>query len=709
MRTQVYTPCNIRQRKKGALSRDLMHTRLFTSLTRFGLPLLVLIALAAGARAQDALNLPAELYILLNNGVVQRYGLGSSGVTQVTPAEDFAVDFGVSPDGTQIAYRTENSINIITIVGPPSERIIERQADVPPYRGLGDTIAWSPDSAAIAYTTTYGARVFFNLGDVAAYADVREGLFVDLRWSPDSRFLAAQTDAGVWWIYRRDATTLSLTSVIPASNGIAWVTGNQIIFPPPEGGLNLMDLDLANAQSVILDASWEYALPTLNAEDELLFFARDQADEATPDGYGRLQSIARGASDVLPRSDTPVLTTGLRWAPGGALLTAFDGGAIALFDPVSGQGFTLPVRDAVAYSWGRFDATRFFATQPAPLVSTVLTPTPELVAVPNSITAVTGVVLPDDAFFLAFGEFNVAQVWRLPASGAPAAPITTAQGGISEYAIAPDLSAIAYVSERQLWLYSLTNGRVTPLVELEAFGIVSPTFSPDAQQIAYTDGGIRAVDIAGGEPRNILLDTPEAEQPSFFGEPQYSPDGTQLLVSELLTGTNGVHGVVNLTDSSYTRLQTDFGVRAFWLSDGSIISFGVTALAGDATEQSIVRFAPDDLTTAEVIYTLASSARIDTIAESVRGEIRLIARLGADSTPSMIDVAFANGDQAEITTLPTILAPRLSFDGGFVGGYLTQNDVEGIVQGPLTIYNANNGEQALLGSPTSVWNFQWAR
>jgi Tol biopolymer transport system component len=673
------------------------------------LMLLSLAMLFANTRAQDALNLPADLYVLLNTGVVQRYGLGAAGVSDITPANIFVVDFGVAPDGDQIAYRTESSISILSISGALPERIIEREADVPPYRGRGDTIAWSPDQSGIAYTTTYGIRVFFNLGDVAAYADLREGLFTDLIWSPDSRFLAGQTDSGVWWVYRREATTMSLASVIPAANGIAWVGGSQIVFAPPEGGLILMELEQANAQSVILDAGWEYALPALNARDELVYFARDKNDSATPAGYGRLQSIARGAFNVVARSDTPVQTTGLRWAPGGALLTAFDGGALAVFDPVSGQGFTLPVRDAVAYTWGRFNPAVFFATQAAPPITSILTPTPETALVGgSSITAVAGLPMTEDAFFLAYGEFNVPQIWRLPASGAPAAPLTTARSGISEYAVSPDGSAIVYVSDGQLWLYSLLSGRISPLVRLESVGIASPVFSPDARQIAYTDGGIRAVSVTGGASQVILLDTPEAQQPSYFGEPQYSPDGARLLISELLPGTNGLHGVIDLSDGSYQRLQTDYGARALWLSDGSIISFGVSSVADLGAQQSIVRFAPSPSDPAEVIYTLDSSARVETVIESVRGEIRLIAsQTGA--APAMIDVAFASGEQATITSLPSIAAPRLSYDGGFVAGYLSQTEVDGIRQGPLTLYNANNGEQVLLGSPTSVWSFQWAR
>ena len=676
-----------------------------------GILLASVLLIGAVAQAQDALNLPAPLFVLLNSGVLQRYGLGAEGVRDVSPSDTFVVDFGVAPDGDQIAYRTETSINIISLNNLIEPRIIERDADVPPYRGRGETISWSPDQTAIAYTTTYGARVFIDLGGVAAYADLREGLFVDLLWSPDARFLAAQTDAGVWWIYRRAATTLTLASVIPTSNGVTWVSGGQIVFAAPEGGLTLMDLDLANAQSVILDATWDYYLPYLNAADELVFFAREKTDEATPPAYGRLQSIARGAAEIVTRSDTPVLTTGLRWAPGAALLIAFDGGVIVLFDPVTGQGFPLPARDAVAYSWGAFDANAFFTPQaPVTVIEPSAVPLIETPSV-NTLTAVAGVPLPNDAFFLAYGEFDAPQIWRLPASGQPATPVTAIPTAISEYATSPDLTNIAYVSDGQLWLLALATGRSIPLTAIEGVGFVTPTFSPDGQQIAYTDGGIRLVSISGGDARIVLADTAESAataERSFYGEPQFSPDGTQLLVSELRPGTNGVHGVLTIADSSYRLLTTDFGARALWLSDGSIISFGYTPTTPPPPQVAIVRFASSSDDAADTIYELASSARVETITESVRGEIRIITQ-EQNSVTTMIDVAYATNEQASITQLPIILAPQLSYDGGFVAGYITQSEINGIRQGPLTIYNANDGVQVLLGSPTSVWQFQWGR
>jgi hypothetical protein len=669
--------------------------------------MLVLLLLAAmPLAAQEALNLPADLYVLLNSGVVKRYGLGTEGVTDVTPADVFVIDFGVSPDTRQIAYRTESNISILSFSEPENTRVIERQADVPPYRGRGETIAWSPDQRAIAYTTTYGVRVFHDLGDVAAYSDLREGLFVDLLWSPDSRFLAGETDGGVWWIYRRDESTMSLASVIPASDGVAWVTGGQIVFTPPEGGVLLMDLDRANAQSIILDAQWEYHLPYLNSSDELVFFGRDTADDTTPTGYGRLQSIARGAAQIVTRSSVPVRTQGLRWTPGAALLTAFDGGRLALFDPVSGQGFPLPISDIVAYGWGVFDAQAFFAVQPTP--QSIVDVEPTAVSEPGpSIELVSGVPLTYEAFFLAADEAGAPQVWRLPINGGSALAVTFAAGGVSEFAVAPDLRSLAYVSDRQLWLQLLAGGRPLALANLESVGFVSPTFSPDSQEIAYADGGIRLVSVNAGDARVVRADV--LDERIYYGEPKFSVDGKRLLISELMPGINGVHGVLSLEDGSYTLLETDFGARALWLSDGSIVSYGYTLQGSTPEEQWVVRFSPATYTTADTIYVLPSAAKIETVVEGVLGEVRLIVRQGETAPPEMIDVAYANGEQATITALPAIVAPRLSFDGVFVAGYLSLAEINGVAQGPLTIFNAQTGVQVLLTRPASAWSFQWSR
>ncbi|MCA9906828.1 MAG: PD40 domain-containing protein, partial [Anaerolineae bacterium] len=385
-------------------------------------------------------------------------------------------------------------------------------------------------------------------------------------------------------------------------------------------------LELANEQFVILDSQWEYHLPYLNAADELVFFGRDKTDEATPPGYGRLQSIERGASEVITRGQTAVQTADLRWAPGAALLTAFDGGVLALYDPISGQGFPLPISSVVTYSWGRFDAQAFFALQPTPQP---IVPTPASPDVTESanvpIEIVSGLPMRYDAFFLASDPAGVAQLWRLPADGANAFQVTFTNDDVVEYALAPDLSAVAYVSMGQLWLQLLTGGgRPLSLATLENAGFVSPAFSPDATQIAFTDGGIQLIDITRENLRIVRADS--EDEGIFYGEPAFSPDGTRLLVSELRPGTNGVHGVIVLGDGSYQMLQTDFGAQAFWLSDGSIVTYGRT-LQGDAlAEQSIERFRPGVLDTPDPVYTLPSGAIIETAIEGALGEVRLIVR-----------------------------------------------------------------------------------
>ncbi len=369
------------------------------------------------ARAQDALNLPADLYVLLNEGEIQRYGVGASGETTLTPSGLFIVDFGVDTQGERIAFRTESGLFVIDVVNGGQPQLIEGpSADVPPYRGEGDTIAWSPNGDAIAYTTTYGGRVYFNTGAAPVFVDLREGIFKSLSWSPGGRFLAAEADQNVWWIYRRQGSSLTLTSAIPSSIGTAWVSDSEIVFAPADGGLRLIDLDQANAQAVLLDKSVMYRMPTLNAQDALVFFGRDPNDANVPDGYGRLLRLKRGAQQVETIGQVPIALANVRWAPGGSLLVAFQGGVIALYDPSTGLGFPLPIQDVVAYDWGPLPTTAASAapaptapptqaapapTQPPPTAvpPTAEPPTVEPTQIP--ISTVTALKLSADGFFLA--------------------------------------------------------------------------------------------------------------------------------------------------------------------------------------------------------------------------------------------------------------------------------------------------------------------
>src|SRR5512145_727685 len=155
--------------------------------------ILVLILIVGAVQAQDGLNLPTELYVLTNSGTVQRYGMGAAGVSTVSPEGVFVLDFAVAPDNRWLAYRTESALDLFNMASGETAAIEGTAAGVPPFRGRGDTMAWSPSGDALAYTTMFGARVWFNTNP-PMFADLRQGQLEQVIWSPDGGYLAAEAE-----------------------------------------------------------------------------------------------------------------------------------------------------------------------------------------------------------------------------------------------------------------------------------------------------------------------------------------------------------------------------------------------------------------------------------------------------------------------------------------------------------------------------------
>jgi hypothetical protein len=333
---------------------------------RYWIFLLLCLSIIGPAAAQtDGMNLPTDFYVLLNDGVVKRYGMGSAGEVQVTPDGEFVIDFGVAPDGERIAYRTETGLHLLNMTSNEAA-LLDGTAGVPPMRGRGETVVWSPQNDAIAYTTFNGARVWFE-GETFPFNIEQPGL-IGVNWSPEGRFLLAQAGDNIWWVYRRDANSIILASVITASVGTSWISDHELAFAPPEGGLILMDLDAANTQIPLFDNTSDYRLPFLSPEGRLMFFRREKNDSTVPEGYGLLGALPRGVREVDVLGTSAIDLSGdLRWAPGGQLMIALQGGVLALFDPKTGQGLTLPIANPVDYGWGPY---------PPPNAQVAATPTP---------------------------------------------------------------------------------------------------------------------------------------------------------------------------------------------------------------------------------------------------------------------------------------------------------------------------------------------
>ncbi len=711
-------------------------------LIRFGfLLLLALLTLPVVlARQDEALDLPADLYVLLNDGMVQRYGVGASGVTQVSPAGVFVTDFGVDDRGARLAYRTEQGLYTIDLTIPNSAPFLVEgtAAGVPPYRGEGDTVAFSPGfseipGAAIAYTTLEGLRVAF-LGDTTpSFQTFTDGLFTDLSWSPTGRYLAAESDQNIWWIYRRDGNSLALTSIIVSSFGTSWVSATEIVFAPSEGGLKIMNLAAANQQTDLLDASVEYRYPILTSQDTLDFFGRVPANVEIPAGFGVLLRLRRGAQQIETAGNTPIELAGLRWLPGGSLMLAFQGGVLAVFDPSSGFGFPLPIENVVAYDWGPLiPPEQRPTTEPLPPdqpgsgspITPDAQPTSPPDATPLPLGTAVGMNLPAALFFIAQDGFGVAQVWQLATNGRAPARLTFADVDVNDFAASTDARTIYYSSESTIWLQRADIGFPIGLQDLTSFAPAQPDLSPDGTQLAYTDEelGVSLITIDTVTPANSevsrLLPNIERDGERFeYAHPRWSPQGDRLLVEVGISPIAGGDSrfAVGVYDMASAQLYTTAPLEATdprtanarWLSDGRILAHADASASGIAPGYYVYDFIGEG-----AAPTLAAALPADTViradVELRDGVIRALVASAVDPGAPLrvIDVTLADGSISEVVSLITSIgSPRFSPDGAYIAGF--QRAESQIDRGALLVISVSGGRQTLInpvdGLAGEVW------
>lgn len=638
--------------------------------------LLVGLLIGGAALAQeDGLNLPTELYVLTNGGQVQQYGLGTSGIRNVTPEGEFVLDFGVAPDGNWLAYRTETALKFQDIYDAENSLDIEgATAGIPPVRGQGDTIAWSPAGDAVAYTTIYGIRIAFNGG--ASFLDLGEGGNVQLIWSPNGSFLAAEAADDIWWIYRREGAALTLHAAIPSAVGLAWVGDSALVFAPAEGGLTRMDLANANAQTSLLDNTWDYALPFLSGDGRVAVFGRQKDDDTLEAGQGRLLALTPDLSESQSLGETAFDLNGLRWAPRADFLIAFRGGVMALVVPASGQGLALPVSDAVAYSWG-----------------------------PTPLEVVSGIEMPANGYFTAGGAEGTRQVWRLPANGSPPELLTEAAADVTAFAPTPDENIIAYGSGGQLWQQVIA-GASESLDDLAGRDPRDLTFNPDGSLLAFAtftsadqpEGGIW---LRNGDTASALAYPSGANGQPIYRWPQFAPSLQAVMVTEL----GGETSAFKWFDASSPGTPlVDVGAfdGAIWLRDGRILAYGNGVGIGDPPPtQPIVIYNPADSIRTEV-GAIVLPERIVTLREIAPGVVRFIT---SPSRPgprplSIFDLDLSSGVLTPGGTAGFIISPVISPEGRFLAGQARPN-------GPLTVRDLISGRQVIIPDPPDTADFVW--
>ena len=625
--------------------------------------LLVVMALASGGVVAqgDGLNLTTELYILLNEGRVERYGMGAAGVQAVTPEAAYVLDFAVAPDDRALAYRTESGITLLDMAGGESRTLEGPAADVPPRRTGGQTMAWSPQGDMLAYTTTYGLRATVPASGRAT--DININPLLHLLWSPTGAYLAAESEGDIWWIYRRQGDSLALTAVVPSSRGLAWLDSDRLIFAPAEGGLLLMDLAAANEQTSLRPAPQRYLLPAVRADGTLAVLTQPADDPDLAENEARLQllQVDVAAAALAFTAAEPIDVTGLRWGPGGDLLVAFHNRELALVVPETGQRFPLPAGDLVAYGWGA----------PRPPAS-------------------AGLGSDASAFCRAPDFLGVEQVWRLPADGQPPQPLTDVEDDVTAYAVAPRGGSLAFISEGTLWTLALNAADAEPAALAEVGADAgAPDFSPDGAVIAYhTGAGVHAVRLDSGAPGLVLPSGDRA-----YSQPRFAPNVNALLV-RFDDGSGSGFAVLDPTTAEVIELGTYDGAR--WLPDGRVLAFS----GGEVVVVDPMQSPP----AAETVL-VPDSGRV-IAAQSIGAErVGVILAGGDPLLPALayfVDVSLAAAFAAPEPQPTTFLnAPALSPDGRFIAGMPLSP------AGTPVFYDVVSGEAQTLRGPGGVKDLRW--
>ncbi len=646
-------------------------------------------ALTSPAAAQGQTpTLPADLFVLTAQAQVMHIAAGSGFAAAITPANQVVIDFGVAPDGQWIAYRSAAaadgsaaSVLAISAVSSGSGEVLEFDPVMPPITGRGQTVAWSPDASAVAYTTPTGLRFYLaGVGEYGApaYVNVEGGPFLNLAWSPGGSLLAAEAENNAWSLYRREGTTVAYAGQVPDSAGMAWVREGVVAVAPSAGGLLTLDVR-DGTQAALLDASIVVSQPVLVRGDRLIFFVHDAPGQRF--AARRFGTVSVLGGDYISSDAALELTPAMRWMPDGVALLGILDGQLVLIEPRTNTRRQI-VESVQTYTWG-----------------------------PLTPTEISGLIMPDDLYFLGRDPDGLAQLWRLPADGRPVEQITREPRNVIDYALAPDGSQIAYTSGGNLIVAGRdgNGGRVlSPVGERPGAG-GQPAWSPDGQLIAFVRDGIWLVPAIGGGRTELITDVLASDTPPdqvrVYMTPRWSPDGTWLLIDIGYYEGMGL-GLLPATGGEAAALPTSSS-QGGWLPNGQVLAwdagYGMTTpglyLVDPANLDSYTTILDDTWHVSDVAVLAPEAAVI------------LSAPGGGSMGPGAVQPYL-------VPILPDALpfpqgraglleSPALSADGRVAAGLRASRYGDFGLEGRLVIIHLENGERFAVETPGDIWGLTW--
>jgi Tol biopolymer transport system component len=336
--------------------------------------------------------------------------------------------------------------------------------------------------------------------------------------------------------------------------------------------------------------------PSLSPDGEQVVFSWDDTREYATGGFDRFDLYLKlvGSPDVRRLTNTPGRTWSGGWAPDARKIAGFtekeQGSSIFLVSPATGALQPLQDLPAHSVSWTPDGRALIVSTDPtAPkgdgfyVVPIDGGPPRLLMAKPASAIEFTGPAISWDSHHLAFMmcqasacELDVVPLDdHLQPIGTPRR-LATRVWPVSKLAWTRDNASVLYTMEPApeqfyLWRAWIDGSRAPERVELAGLGARMPTFSPAANRLVFVRS-LNSIGIYTLEQNShaVLANT-------FWDiQPQFSPDGTQLVFTSSRSG-EGLEVWVAAADGSNAHRLTHGPGRMqaspAWSPDGHRIAF----------------------------------------------------------------------------------------------------------------------------------------
>jgi Tol biopolymer transport system component len=301
------------------------------------------------------------------------------------------------------------------------------------------------------------------------------------------------------------------------------------------------------------------------------------------------------------------------------------------------------------------------------------------------------------------------------ASGTAPQPFTQSDTDVTEFAVAPDGATVAYVVDAALWLQQ-ANLQPQLLAKINSFAPVEAAFSSDGTRIAYVDehSGVWLDVIADNAPQLLHANGDAASGGETYHRPQFAPDGKRLLV-DVYSGSSTSVGVLDVTtrdlvESAPAASDDPRATQTHWLRDGRIYTYVDASTPSSVAPGFYLLDATAPGSTPAQWIPLQPQVTVRASIEAVAGSLRVLTAQGTDAFAplSAVDYDLTRGQPKPILDIGSVIAPQISPDGRFVGGYESLTEIDGIQQGAIMVVDLETGRRFVLSNPATAWSFEWA-